>query len=198
MNGIFGPATTRAVKMFQKKYGIAQVGTVGPQTRAKLNEVFASSMQALTPPASASSQASAVSAVLAGIPSRTLNPGERNDQVKLLQQLLAGDKSIYPEGTASGFFGPATVRAIQKFQLKHDLIKSTTDVGSGRFGPKTKAKFEEVFGQSPVSGSTANTSGSSVSASDAKVIRDQITDLQSKLIQEQIKAIQEKINALKK
>ena len=40
----FGPATLRAVQKFQEKYGIATVGvagygTVGPRTRAKLNEL---------------------------------------------------------------------------------------------------------------------------------------------------------------
>ncbi|MFA6339137.1 MAG: peptidoglycan-binding domain-containing protein [Candidatus Paceibacterota bacterium] len=40
VNGSFGPATTRAVKRFQQKYGISQTGTVGPVTRAKINELF--------------------------------------------------------------------------------------------------------------------------------------------------------------
>ena len=40
INGSFGPLTEKAVKAFQKKYGISQVGRVGPLTRNKLNEVF--------------------------------------------------------------------------------------------------------------------------------------------------------------
>lgn len=38
--GVFGPITTKAVKAFQLKYGIDQVGTVGPKTRAKLLELY--------------------------------------------------------------------------------------------------------------------------------------------------------------
>lgn len=37
ITGYFGPLTTQGVKNFQKKYGISQVGLVGPQTRARLN-----------------------------------------------------------------------------------------------------------------------------------------------------------------
>jgi murein L,D-transpeptidase YcbB/YkuD len=39
VTGYFGQATRAAVKKFQAKYGIAQVGNVGPTTRAKLNEI---------------------------------------------------------------------------------------------------------------------------------------------------------------
>ena len=39
--GYFGALTKKAVIAFQAKYGIAQVGRVGPTTRAKLNELYA-------------------------------------------------------------------------------------------------------------------------------------------------------------
>ena len=38
--GVYGPLTTQAVKDFQKKYGLEQVGTVGPRTKAKLIELY--------------------------------------------------------------------------------------------------------------------------------------------------------------
>ncbi len=38
--GFYGPITTQAVKDFQKKYGLEQVGTVGPKTKAKLHELY--------------------------------------------------------------------------------------------------------------------------------------------------------------
>jgi N-acetylmuramoyl-L-alanine amidase len=37
ITGYFGPLTSAGVKAYQQKYGISQVGTVGPLTRAKLN-----------------------------------------------------------------------------------------------------------------------------------------------------------------
>lgn len=38
--GVYGPITTKAVKAFQLKYGIDQVGTVGPITKKKLLELY--------------------------------------------------------------------------------------------------------------------------------------------------------------
>lgn len=37
-NGVYGPATTAAVKKYQKAKGISQLGNVGPATRAALNK----------------------------------------------------------------------------------------------------------------------------------------------------------------
>ena len=142
---------------------------------------------------------------------RNLGAGDRSDSVKTLQQLLARDKDVYPEGLASGLFGPLTTRAVQKFQMKYGLIKSVKDSGSGQVGPKTRAKLNELYGAvsssapqvaPPVSTQAAPASPKAPAVPGATVtaqsIRDQIVALQAKLIQAQIKAIQDKINALKK
>jgi len=42
INGNFGPCTEKAVKLFQRKYGISPVGIVGPQTLDKLNKLYSS------------------------------------------------------------------------------------------------------------------------------------------------------------
>jgi peptidoglycan hydrolase-like protein with peptidoglycan-binding domain len=42
ITGYFGQLTSNAVKAFQAKYGISQVGRVGPQTLAKINELMGS------------------------------------------------------------------------------------------------------------------------------------------------------------
>lgn len=199
-SGYFGPATMRAVQAFQKKYGLPTIGAVGPQTRAKIAEVFGSAPASAATPAPAAVSVTPSGAAIGALPSRTINQGERSDEVKLLQEVLAQDKDIYPEATVSGFYGPATTRAVQKFQLKHGLITSLTDQGSGRFGPKTKAKFEEVFGgiasSAPVS-TPASASAPAAPAADAQAIQAELKAAQVKLIGEQIKLIQEKINALK-
>lgn len=62
-----------------------------------------------------------------------LAKGMENEQVKRLQQILAKDPSIYPEGQITGYFGPATERALKAFQRKNGL----DPVGST--GPKTRA-----------------------------------------------------------
>lgn len=40
VTGYFGSLTKSAVKRFQQKYGIEAIGTVGPKTRAKINELI--------------------------------------------------------------------------------------------------------------------------------------------------------------
>lgn len=47
--GYFGSLTEAAVKKFQAKYGIDQVGIVGPVTRAKLNSLYCSTTPTPTP-----------------------------------------------------------------------------------------------------------------------------------------------------
>lgn len=42
ITGYYGTLTAAAVKRFQTRYGISAVGRVGPQTRAKINELIAS------------------------------------------------------------------------------------------------------------------------------------------------------------
>ena len=84
-----------------------------------------------------------------GVFARVMNPGERSDEVHRLQQLLAQDPSIYPEGTVSGYYGTLTRNAVRRFQLKHDVIRNADELGNGRVGPKTMAKLNEIFGGSP-------------------------------------------------
>ena len=40
ITGYFGPLTAQAVKNFQKKQGIEQVGEIGPKTRAAINDIL--------------------------------------------------------------------------------------------------------------------------------------------------------------
>lgn len=59
--------------------------------------------------------------------------------VKRLQTILAKDKTIYPEGLVTGYFGPATLKAVQAFQKKHNIVSEGTPetTGYGAVGPKT-------------------------------------------------------------
>ena len=62
-----------------------------------------------------------------------------NDDVKRLQQILAKDKTLYPEGAVTGFFGPATERAVKAFQKREHIASAGTPetTGYGAVGPKT-------------------------------------------------------------
>ena len=50
-----------------------------------------------------------------------LKENSQNEDVRKLQQFLSTDKTIYPEGLTTGFFGPRTKEALIKFQNKFKL-----------------------------------------------------------------------------
>ena len=78
---------------------------------------------------------------------KVLRFNETNDDIKRLQTILASDKTIYPEGITSGYFGNLTRSAIQRFQAKYGIVSggSPETTGYGAFGPKTRAKVQEIF-----------------------------------------------------
>ena len=47
---------------------------------------------------------------------RSLGRGMSGADVTLLQQILAGDKKIYPEGLVTGYYGALTEKAVKQFQ----------------------------------------------------------------------------------
>ncbi|MDO8717034.1 MAG: peptidoglycan-binding domain-containing protein [Dehalococcoidales bacterium] len=61
-------------------------------------------------------------------------------QVSKLQQFLALDASVYPEGKVTGYFGPATLAAVQRWQRSHSIVSSgdPDTTGYGFVGPKTR------------------------------------------------------------
>ncbi|SRR3989338_5120846 len=163
--GYFGALTSAAVKKFQAKNGLPQVGRVGPATRAKLNEVFGSAASAAQP--------SSVAQLVSPVFNSDLQLGSRGDDVKRLQELLAQDKEIYPDGLATGYFGALTSAAVKKFQAKNGLPQV------GRVGPATRAKLNEVFGGQ---GQSSTTPGASVSEDAQRAAMEkQLQDLQNLL-----------------
>jgi len=77
-----------------------------------------------------------------------LSSGDENDDVTRLQTFLAADPSVYPEGKVTGYFGSLTAKAVGKFQEKYG-IAMPGDAGYGNFGPKTRAKLNELIGATP-------------------------------------------------
>ncbi len=81
---------------------------------------------------------------------RNLYFGLRHDEVGALQQLLSeaplGGPDIYPEARVTGYFGPATQKAVRRFQCKYDIVCSGSPgtTGWGVVGPKTRAKINQL------------------------------------------------------
>ena len=79
--------------------------------------------------------------------SADLRRGNQGPSVIALQECLAKDKEVYPQGTVNGIFGPVTQQAVIAFQEKYakDVLNpSGLKKGTGTAGPSTRAKLKEV------------------------------------------------------
>ncbi|OGG73165.1 hypothetical protein A3A38_03505 [Candidatus Kaiserbacteria bacterium RIFCSPLOWO2_01_FULL_53_17] len=72
---------------------------------------------------------------------RVLKLGSSGDDVSRLQQFLALDPSVYPEGLVTGYYGSLTEAAIKRFQCKNKIVCDGTPetTGYGVTGPRTAA-----------------------------------------------------------
>ena len=153
-SGYYGNLTTKAVRRFQCKYGIICGGTArstgygvfGPRTRAEFNRVYGI-------------QTSTVQQTTTHTPTVQTTPkqislfthnlwfGLHNSEVTKLQKTLARDRTIYPEGITSGYYGNLTTKAVRRFQCKYGIICGGTarSTGYGVFGPRTRAEFNRVY-----------------------------------------------------
>lgn len=63
-----------------------------------------------------------------------------NGEVTRLQHFLSADSSVYPSGRITGYFGPLTEAAVQRWQAKKGIVSSgnRTTTGFGYVGPKTR------------------------------------------------------------
>jgi PKD repeat protein len=72
---------------------------------------------------------------------RILKSGMSGADVTRLQQLLAADPSVYPEGLVTGYYGELTVAAVQRWQASRGIVSSGSPeaTGYGQVGPRTAA-----------------------------------------------------------
>lgn len=78
---------------------------------------------------------------------RVLTQGATGDDVKQLQEFLKTVPGVYPEGLVTGYFGPLTKAAIQRFQEKQGIVNSGSSetTGFGVVGPRTISKINELI-----------------------------------------------------
>ncbi len=83
-----------------------------------------------------------------------LGPGSSGLAVSQLQQFLANDPSVYPQGLVTGYYGSLTVAAVQAFQVKNGISSSGTPstTGYGRVGPHTLTAIQSQCGGAPGNG----------------------------------------------
>ncbi len=82
---------------------------------------------------------------------RMLKLGMSGSDVTHLQQFLAQDSSVYPEGVVSGYFGPLTQAAVQRWQAKHSIVSSGSPAttGYGVVGSRTSAAMSSACALGP-------------------------------------------------
>ena len=140
--------------------------------------------------AAASSQPTQ-SAQTTGYTPRVTGPfrfGIQSEQVKILQQMLSLDKTIYPEGKATGYYGGLTVKAVRRFQCRYNIVCSGTPeaTGYGIAGPKTRNKLNEVYKGTAVPAAPATSTAPTNSQANQVLLQslqDQVKALQDKLLQ---------------
>jgi len=70
---------------------------------------------------------------------RQLAIGATGDDVRELQELLASDPELYPEGIITGYFGPLTARAIERLQERFGIERV------GEVGPLTRQTINQLL-----------------------------------------------------
>lgn len=81
-----------------------------------------------------------------------LTKGSQGTEVRKLQECLARDHEVYPEGSVTGVFGAATQAAVIRFQEKYKaeiLTPSGLTKGTGTVKAGTRAKLNELCGTAP-------------------------------------------------
>ncbi len=98
-------------------------------------------------------------AVHAATISQQLGLGSTGQEVTDLQTYLAMNASLYPSGLITGYFGPLTEAAVQRFQAAQGIVSSGTPgtTGYGRVGPQTMARLNELMNQGTGNQSTLYT-----------------------------------------
>ena len=75
-----------------------------------------------------------------------LREGMTDDDIKKIQEILATDPVIYPEGLVTGYFGPMTKQAIKRFQSRHKLFES------GEIDEETRALLTAYYKERTTAG----------------------------------------------
>lgn len=123
--GYFGQQTLKAVKALQAKYNLAQIGTVGPATRALLNSLVKTGTETNTAMNTATPNSTSFNFTVA------MRVGSRGTSVTELQKILINQGFLSAKPT--GYFGKQTEAAVRAYQTKNGLS------AVGIVGPATRA-----------------------------------------------------------
>ena len=143
-DGVFGEATEKAVKAFQKQFSLSQDGVVGRSTWYKISYIYISvtklaqlTSEGIKPDGS---QDSITGSGYPGSPLRRGSTGNSVQQLQFWLQQLSEFNPDLPDLSVDGTFGSGTEAAVRAFQREFGL---TAD---GVVGPATWQKMYEIYG----------------------------------------------------
>lgn len=129
-DGVYGPLTEAAVRVWQKKLGITADGVWGPETSEATAKFFDFITNFKTPTETQGAVDVEALKMLDAATKEVVKLGDKGDIVRLVQGML-GKRGIIVPGGVDGDFGPATSNAVKKFQIFRGLE------ADGIVGPKT-------------------------------------------------------------
>lgn len=132
IDGVMRDCVTDALTAFQKAKGLKESGTLDAATRNALNARYS----AVPVAAPVQTPAAGLCAPFGLTLKQGATDATTSGAITRLQTILAKDATIYPEGLVTGFFGPATDRAVKAFQVKNG-ITTAGGQGYGLVGPAT-------------------------------------------------------------
>ena len=116
LDGSYGPATTNAVRSFQRTYGLEETGVVDRQTWDKIEDVYYSIVSQI--------DFEFYSGRILPFPGRVLREGIEGNDVRVLQEYLNYIANTYPEISkvnVDGVFGPSTAEQVRQFKEIFDI-----------------------------------------------------------------------------
>ena len=98
--------------------------------------------------------------------SSDLHIGSVGSEVSRLQSFLSKDKSIYPDGIVTGYFGRMTEDAVRRWQAAHNLVSTGTPAttGFGFVGPHTRSEMATEMERECENGDSNSTDASVASS----------------------------------
>ncbi len=112
LDGIYGAGTERAVRSFQRAYGLAETGVVEENTWNRLVEIYNGTLDNVEEPSNGITPVP--------YPGYILSPGSRGEYVRYIQQVLNVINDVFltiPQLEEDGIFGSATRDAVNAFAV---------------------------------------------------------------------------------
>lgn len=116
MDGSYGPATTNAVRSFQRTYGLPETGIVDRQTWDRMENVYFEIVSEI--------DYEFFGGRILPFPGRILREGIEGNDVRVLQEYLNYISESYPDiprVNVDGVFGPSTAEQVRQFKTIFDI-----------------------------------------------------------------------------